>query len=62
VKDGAITQDQADLIQSAPFCAKRGGFFGRGGRGGMVPHGGSWDGMPKVPRFNAPSDNTGTSL
>lgn len=64
LKDGAITQEQADLIQSGPIGAKFGGFFGhgRGGRGGMMPPGGSWEGMPKAPRFNAPSDTVGTSL
>lgn len=62
VDDGAITQDQADLFQSSPFGAKRGGFFRRGGGGRMLPPGGSWDGLPDGSRFEAPSEGTGTSL
>lgn len=62
VKDGAITQEQADLIQSGPFGADRGGFFGHGGRDRMRPPGGPWDGTPDGSRFESPSEDTGTSL
>lgn len=62
VDDGAITEEQAELLQSDPFGAERGGFFGRGGRGGMMPPSGSWDGKPNGSRFEAPSEDTGTSL
>lgn len=62
VTDGAITQEQADLIQNSHFEADRGSFFGHGRHDRMKPPGGPWDGMPDGSRSETPSEDTGTSL
>ena len=63
IDDGAITEEQAELLQSGPFSAERGGFFGRGGGGRMVPpRGPQGDCVPNGSRFDAPNADTGTSL
>ncbi len=63
IQDGVITQEQADQLQNgAP--GMHGGIFGRGfgGRDGMLPPDGAWDGIPKSPGTSAPNDSTDTSL
>jgi hypothetical protein len=62
IDDGVITQAQADQLQNGAF-GKCGGFGrGFGGRGGMMPPDGTWDGMPRAPRDNAPTNTTSISL
>jgi uncharacterized protein (DUF433 family) len=62
VDDGVITQAQADQLQNGPFGKRGGCGRGFGGRGGMAPPEGTWDGMPSAPRDNAPTNTTGISL
>lgn len=62
IDDGVITQAQADQLQNGAFGKRGGCGRGFGGRGGMAPPEGTWDGMPSAPGNNAPTNTTSISL